>query len=98
MAHEVAPGESAPLLSISGRLPEQVQARYDELIEKRWDETLTPDEHRELLELTEAIEIANAKRIEVLAHLARLRQISLPDLMDEWGLKPPRIREEYKRS
>jgi hypothetical protein len=37
------------LLQINQGLPEPVQQRYDDLIAKRQAETLTPDEHAELL-------------------------------------------------
>ncbi|NEO96576.1 MAG: STAS/SEC14 domain-containing protein, partial [Moorea sp. SIO3G5] len=58
-------------------LPPDLQNRYDELIQKRKMETLTPEQYRELLGLSDQVETIEAKRVEAMAELARLRQISL---------------------
>jgi hypothetical protein len=47
--------EADLLLKINQGLPEPVQHRYDELIVQRQAETLTPDEHTELLRLSEPV-------------------------------------------
>lgn len=81
--------EAALLLKINQGLSEPVQQRYDELIAKRQAETLTPDEHAELLHLSDQAEQMNAERIAALAALAQLRQITLPHLMHDLGIDPP---------
>ena len=50
-------------------------------------ETLTSDEHKNLLRLTEQIEKLQAQRIEYLAYLAQIRGISLTALMENLGIK-----------
>lgn len=62
--------------------------RYRELIAQREMGTLTSEEQKELITLSDQLEEANAKRIKYVAELARLRNISLPLLMKQPGLKP----------
>ena len=52
-------------------------------------QTLTPDEHQELMELTDEVELWNARRIELVAELARRRGVSLATMMDQLGLTVP---------
>jgi len=81
--------EAELLLKINQSLPSDAQKHYDELITKRQAETLTPDEHTELLHLTEQIERLQAQRMEYLAELARLRRTSLTTLMENLGIQMP---------
>ncbi len=62
--------------------------RYRELIAKRRAETLSPEEHAELIATSDEIEEANVHRVECLAELARRRGMSLDALMDQLGIKP----------
>jgi hypothetical protein len=80
--------ETELLLRINQGLPEAVSSRYQSLMVKRLDGTLTPDEHRELLSLTDEAEAHQAQRAQYLADLARLRGISLRALVEELGLQP----------
>ncbi len=50
---------------------------------------LSAEEYAELLRLTEQVEKANVERVQNLAELARLRQVSLPEVMRQLGLQPP---------
>ncbi len=75
------------LLKINQSLPLDIHKHYDELIVKREAETLTIDDHKELLHLSEQIEKLQAQRIENLAELARLRGISLTTLMENLGIQ-----------
>lgn len=49
--------------------------------------TITELEHEKLLQLNDLIEIAHAKRMKYLLALARLRQVSLEAIMDDFGIK-----------
>jgi hypothetical protein len=80
--------ETELLSRINQGLPEDASHRYQELMAKRRGGTLTPDEHRELLRLTDRAESFQAQRALHLAELARLRGISLSALMEELGLQP----------
>jgi hypothetical protein len=81
--------EAELLQRINVGLPPAVWQRYHELVAKRRAETLTPEEHTVLITLSDQIEAANARRIEHLVELARLRQTSLEALMDQLGIIAP---------
>lgn len=81
--------ETELMLKINQGLSPDMQTRFDELVGKRQAETLTQEEHQELLALTDQIEKADAKRMKYLAELARIRGISLDVLMEELEIHPP---------
>ena len=92
-AKRIAPSllqEEAGLLEqINQESPPDVQQRYDALTARRRAETLTPDEHQELLTLIDSIEQADAERAQALTELAQLRHVSVTTLMAELGIRPP---------
>jgi hypothetical protein len=67
------------------------QERFDELNDKRRALNLTPEEHEELLQLVGESEAFTVQRLEALTELAQLRQVSLPALMKQLGLKAPAV-------
>jgi len=71
------------LRRINQPIPAGLHRRYRALAAKRRAETLTPGEHAELLELVDQIESLDALRVEALAALARLRNVTLTQLMKE---------------
>jgi hypothetical protein len=81
--------ESELLLKINQGISPDMQTRFDRLVAKRQAETLTPEEHRELLALTRQIEAMDAERMACLADLSRIRGMSLENLMNELGIEPP---------
>ena len=81
--------ESELLQQINQRLPVELEHKFGALTAKRRAETLTPDEHQELLELVDEIEQRDAKRVEYLAELAQLRNVPLRTLMAQLGIQPP---------
>lgn len=84
------PAEEADLLlQINRGLPADLRARLDELEARRQAETLTADEHSELIRLVARLEELEAQRIESMSRLAGLRGVSLPTLMRDLGLEPP---------
>jgi len=80
--------QSLLLQKISQCIPLQLQERYDFLISKRQDNTLMDEEYQELLGLGDRIETIEAKRLENLAELAKLRHTSLTSLIQEFQLQP----------
>ncbi len=78
--------ESQLLTRINQGLPDDLDRRSIELISRRQDETLTAEEHDELLRLTNQIEGLEANRLEALAELARIRGTALSALMRELGI------------
>ncbi len=80
--------ESELLLRINQGLPDDTARRYRDLISRRRTGTLSPEEHEELLRLTDRAEVLEADRLAHLAELARLRHTSLSRLMEELGIQP----------
>lgn len=88
-APRLSAAETDLLLKINQGFAPAQQQRYDELLEKRDARTLTPAEYQELLDLTDQVEAFNVERVQALADLARLRQVSLPEVMRQLGLDTP---------
>jgi len=82
-------GEAALLEKINLGFSQEEWQRYHTLIEKRWAETLTEEEQRELIGFTDRLEKANARRMEALVELAGRRGVSLETLMKDLGIEPP---------
>ncbi len=81
--------ESELLQKINQGLLPEVQQRFNDLTKKRRAETLTTDEHRELLELIDQIEQNDVQRIEHLAKLAQMRNIPIRTLIQQLGIHSP---------
>jgi len=81
--------ESDLLIKINQGVSTDLKLRYDILIAKRQAETLSNDEHSELLQLTKEIEGIEARRVEYLSQLAQLRQTTLSSLMQNLGIRAP---------
>jgi hypothetical protein len=80
--------ESELLLKINQPVPADLQRRYEELIARRDERTLSPEDHQELLRLTDQVELLEAERVRHLIELARLRNVSLDELMRQLGMEP----------
>lgn len=78
--------ETELFLEINDGFNEGFWHRYNELREKLEEETMTPVENEEFLEMNEMVEAKNVVRLRSVAELAQLRQISVPDLMNQLGL------------
>jgi hypothetical protein len=81
--------EARLIEQINEGFPPELWRRYNELVTKRRAETLTADEQAELISLSDQIEELSARRLEFLADLARLRQTSLAELMQQLGISTP---------
>lgn len=62
--------------------------RYHDLMKMRNAETLSSEEHQALIDLSNEIEQANARRIERVVELATLRQVPVNQLMRQLGIGP----------
>ena len=62
-------------------MPIERQQRYDQLIAKRDAETLTAEEHVELLQLSQQAEAIDVQRIEALTKLRQLLGATLSDVL-----------------
>lgn len=90
---DAAPSLSAEetdlLQGINRGLPRETWHRYAALKEKRRAGTLSPEEQTALIALSDQIEEMNVRRMECVVQLARLRQTSVDDLMEDLGIKSP---------
>ncbi|MBW4620179.1 MAG: STAS/SEC14 domain-containing protein [Cyanosarcina radialis HA8281-LM2] len=80
--------EAQLLLQINQGIPADIRDRYQILRQKREAETLTDTEYNALIDLSDRIEQIGVQRLEALANLALLRQVSLLDLMETLGIQP----------
>ena len=80
--------ESTLLRQINEGVPPPLRKRCDALRRKQRQTQLTRAEQRELLTVIQQMEQLDVKRLQRLAELARLRNVSLPDLMQQLGLVP----------
>src|SRR6185436_17686073 len=80
--------ETALLLQINQGIPADMRRRVDELVARRQAESITADELRELMQLTEQIEQQDAARLAALLELALLRRTTLGELMNTLGITP----------
>jgi hypothetical protein len=88
----LTPEETELLLEINQGIAPELSDRYQVLLEKRDNETLSEAEYTELLEVSNQIECFGAKRLEALAKLATIRQVPLLKLMDDLGIQNPGVR------
>ena len=85
----VLPEEEAQLLQkINRGIDPELRSQYQVLREKREAETLTDGEYEILIQLSNQIEQYGAQRLEALASLAQLRQVSLSVIMESLGIQP----------
>src|SRR5262249_135966 len=83
---EARGAESELLEQINTGLPAATWHPYHDLTAKPRHDTLTDDEYPELLRLTDEVELWNARRLELLHSLARLRNLPLRTLVEQMGL------------
>ena len=81
--------ESTLFASINRALPESDRELLAELSERRSNETLTPGEHAELLQLQQRLEALHAARLKALAELAQMRGVTLTVVMEQLGIRFP---------
>jgi len=74
------------LKQINRGFPESWWNHYHELIRKRQESLLSAEEHLELIRLTDQVERREAKRLQALVKLAKLRRQPLTSLMKDLGL------------
>jgi hypothetical protein len=86
------PEETTLLRTINQGIPPELNDRYEALLDKRDEETITEAEYTELLDISEQIENLGVKRIEALSELAAIRQVPLPQLMKDMGIQRPGVR------
>ena len=82
--------ETGLFLKINQSLPADQQQRIEELTEKMEFESITDAEHAELLRLTDMMESTQVKRLKAVAELAKVRDVSLDEMLRQLGWEPGR--------
>lgn len=90
-AVSLSSAETDLLQRINQGLPLTLRSHYEELNAKLHEETITPAEHEELLQLTDQIEQADAERLRHLIALAQVRQVPVGTLMDQLDISQPPV-------
>jgi hypothetical protein len=81
------PAEEARLLKkINRGFADSWWKHYRNLLEKRQDESLSTEQRRELIRLTDVIEKRETERLAALVELAGRRRQTLTELMSDLGL------------
>jgi hypothetical protein len=81
--------ETDLLLKINQGLSPNLRKKWGQLIRKRDARKLSPQEHRELIRLTDQIEALQANRVKWMVQLARIRNQPFDELVRELGIQPP---------
>jgi peptide methionine sulfoxide reductase MsrA len=76
------------LQKINQALPSELQQQYNDLSAKMRSQTITPNEHQDLLKLIDVVEQADGDRLQHLIQLSQLRNISLAELMKQLQVIP----------
>ena len=79
------------LQKINQTLPEELQQQYSDLSAKMRSQTITPEEHQDLLNLIDIVEQADGDRLQNLIQLSLLRNISLAELMEQLQIYPQSV-------
>jgi deferrochelatase/peroxidase EfeB len=80
------PTEADLLQQINIGFSAQTWEQYHTLIAKRHAETLSPEEHDQLIQLSNRLENLNVARVQALIQLANLRNQTLENLMQTLGI------------
>ncbi len=86
---EIPLTEGDLLQKINLGIAEEEWTRFHALVALRKSAQISEAEQQELMALTDKIEAANADRLPYLVELARLRKVTLPQLMNDLGLNAP---------
>jgi hypothetical protein len=79
------------LKKIELAIPIEVWERYHILRAKRQNDSITSDEISEYTYINQQIETANVARLRTLIELAKIRKVSLDELMNQLGLTNEQI-------
>ena len=87
-APRISQVESELLIEINRGLPPDMRSRLDELLGDQETGSLTDSQYDELLYLTNQLEIYDARRIQLIGELARLRNRPVDAIITEYQLSP----------
>ena len=80
--------EAKLLLEINQSLDDAVLRRYTSLNQRMRENKLSKEDHQELMQLIDEVELADAKRLKTIVELANLRAITVDELMEQLNIHP----------
>ena len=83
---DISEQEKKVLTKVNAPFSRKKQIRFHYLIAKRDLHTLTEEEYRELLSLTQAFEKYELRRLKLLTKLADIKKITLPEVIDYYNI------------
>ena len=86
--------ETELLHLINEGFSDEFYTRYEDLLDKQDDDTITSDESNELISLNDRLELHQAERLKSVGELARLRNVSFDVMMQSLGIQPRQRRHE----
>ncbi|NEQ96241.1 MAG: hypothetical protein F6K30_05890 [Cyanothece sp. SIO2G6] len=87
-SNTVPPTEAQLLQRVNIGFSADWWSRYQALIAERQAESISEHHLSELIEMSEALEIANVERVQALSELAQVRGCSIEAVMDALGIRP----------
>ena len=87
-AQSLSTHETALLLKLQNAFPPEQTQEYLALCQRSDEGTLTEDDRARLLFLLEQRDLQNAERLETLGELARLRGVTLREMMAQLDIHP----------
>ena len=82
--------ETALLQEINAAQPLDTRGRFEALVARRQDESISPAELDDLIRLTEQCEERDVRRLNALEALAQRRHVTLAEIMTSLGIPLPR--------
>lgn len=80
--------ETAIVKRVNQAFAPEVMKRYQELIARREERTISSEELAELVRLSDSAEQLAADRATALVELSQIRRVSIDDLVNELGIRP----------
>lgn len=89
--HKVSRKEAELIFKINTVFPSDKRESYNRLYAKSREATLPETEHQELLKLNDEFEILNTKRIKYIGELAKIRQQTLEEVINDLKIKTAQL-------
>ena len=89
--HKISRKESGLILKINTVFPTDKRELYNRLYAKFREESLSENEHQELLALNDEFEILNAERLKYIGELAKIRKQTLEEVISDLQIKTSQV-------
>ena len=90
----LAQTEEELLHRINDDLPDEFYTRYEDLLYKRDEDTLTPSEYDEFISMNDTVELHHAERLKCVGELAIIHNTTFAAMMQSLDIQPRHRRNE----